>query len=385
MAQFSFSSVVGGNNCSLWTLYKMSYLLLVLTVLFGRFSAEMRPECEMWAKLENRTLPLQDQGHANCTTNKECTGFSCVGIYQGKGLTFGMRVMPCATPPGVEIYGHAPQFNSKNFSHIFTHGSDYAIPGALLNTAMLPENAVIPEVKSLLTGRLEVHLQMNQESHTLTLGLIAKACVNHTCPVRKPVFDHAQIPVPECSNHVEEEKTIKANSVCNINEISSCGQDQICVQASTGRPLGHCQCRQGYSLQDDGTCLSNKEEEELLEKAKMNKKNKNVGEHDPRPIPVATDGSSISKKSNPIFSPNNPAPHKSEGPNGGAIAAGVISVLLVILLASGIAYIVTRTRVVPRLRAHITNTPYEDIIINDRGGQTNLHNNSHRLQHNTPA
>ena len=41
-----------------------------------------RPECQMWAKLENKTLPLQDQGHANCTTNADCTGFTCKGIYQ---------------------------------------------------------------------------------------------------------------------------------------------------------------------------------------------------------------------------------------------------------------------------------------------------------------
>ena len=41
-----------------------------------------KPECQMWAKLENKTLPLQDQGHANCTTNSDCTGFTCKGIYQ---------------------------------------------------------------------------------------------------------------------------------------------------------------------------------------------------------------------------------------------------------------------------------------------------------------
>lgn len=41
-----------------------------------------RAECLMWSKLENQTLPLQDQGHANCSTNNECTGFNCVGLYQ---------------------------------------------------------------------------------------------------------------------------------------------------------------------------------------------------------------------------------------------------------------------------------------------------------------
>ena len=41
-----------------------------------------KAECQMWSKLENKTLPLQDQGHANCTTNSQCTGFDCKGIYQ---------------------------------------------------------------------------------------------------------------------------------------------------------------------------------------------------------------------------------------------------------------------------------------------------------------
>ena len=41
-----------------------------------------RAECQMWGKLENRTLPLQNQGHADCAVNKECTGFMCKGQYQ---------------------------------------------------------------------------------------------------------------------------------------------------------------------------------------------------------------------------------------------------------------------------------------------------------------
>ena len=41
-----------------------------------------RAECQMWGKLENRTLPLQNQGHADCAVNKECTGFMCKGKYQ---------------------------------------------------------------------------------------------------------------------------------------------------------------------------------------------------------------------------------------------------------------------------------------------------------------
>ena len=41
-----------------------------------------RAECQMWGKLENRTLPLQNQGHADCSVNDECTGFMCKGQYQ---------------------------------------------------------------------------------------------------------------------------------------------------------------------------------------------------------------------------------------------------------------------------------------------------------------
>ena len=48
---------------------------------------------------------------------------------QDRGLDFGLTVLPCSTPPGVKIFGSAPQFNAKNFSHVFVHGSDYEIPG----------------------------------------------------------------------------------------------------------------------------------------------------------------------------------------------------------------------------------------------------------------
>jgi hypothetical protein len=103
--------------------------------------------------------------------------------------------------------------------------------------------------------------------------------------------------------------------------------------------------------------MSLKEEDEMIEKQRSaNKKSNNA-----KPLPIAHESGFI-KKATP-----NPAPHIASGSSGGAIAAGVISVLLVILLGSGFAYLITRTRVLPRLRAHITNTPYEDIIINDRG------------------
>ena len=45
-----------------------------------------------------------------------------------------------------------------------------------------------------LKGRLEVHLQVNRDNNTLTLGLTAKACVNSTCIFSKPVFNRTEIP-----------------------------------------------------------------------------------------------------------------------------------------------------------------------------------------------
>ena len=56
-------------------------ILLLLPAAEG-VDDEMKAACEMWSKLENKTLPLQNEGHANCTTNDECTGFNCKGIYQ---------------------------------------------------------------------------------------------------------------------------------------------------------------------------------------------------------------------------------------------------------------------------------------------------------------
>lgn len=148
-----------------------------------------KPECQMWAKLENKTLPLQDQGHANCTTNSDCTGFTCKGIYQDRGLDFGLTVLPCSTPPGVKIFGSAPQFNAKNFSHVFVHGSDYEIPGAILNSSMLAASAVHPASETAqIKGRLEVHLEMNTDKHEMTMGLFIKACINATCLFRKKSF-----------------------------------------------------------------------------------------------------------------------------------------------------------------------------------------------------
>ena len=71
----------------------------------------------------------------------------------------------------------------------------FSLLGALLNVSMLPVDVVgaTPFMKGL-KGRLEVHLKVNHDNNTLTLGLTAKACVNSTCIFNKPVFNRTEIP-----------------------------------------------------------------------------------------------------------------------------------------------------------------------------------------------
>lgn len=235
-----------------------------------------KAECEMWSKLENKTLPLQNQGHANCTTNPDCTGFSCKGIYQEKDISFGMRALPCKSPPGVEIFGYAPQYNTQHFSHIFTHKAEYQVPGALFNFKDLLANGegVKPGLefkKSQLRGVLEVHLKMNHNQNTLTMGLNAKACLDEkTCIFNKPVFNNTEIPVPDCPNDIPTEapelSNTKVNSQCLMTDIAPCGENMLCSQIEAGSSKGVCSCLQGYSVQDDLSCLSIQEEEKAGEK-----------------------------------------------------------------------------------------------------------------------
>ena len=52
-------------------------------------------------------------------------------MLQGSPVMFGMRVLHCQEPPGLELFGHAPQFNANNFSHVFKHGSRCGSSGAV--------------------------------------------------------------------------------------------------------------------------------------------------------------------------------------------------------------------------------------------------------------
>ena len=46
-----------------------------------------------------------------------------------------------------------------------------------------------------------------------------------------------------------------------------------------------------------------------------------------------------------------------------AVAAGVVSVLIILALIVIAAFFINRHRLIPRLRAKLKNTPYEDIVI----------------------
>jgi len=361
-----------------------------------------RAECEMWSKLENKTLPLQNQGHANCTTNPDCTGFSCTGIYQGKDISFGMRALPCKTPPGVEIFGYAPQYNTQHFSHIFTHKAEYEVPGALLNISMLPADGVKPGAESLIRGILEVTLRMNHDTNTLTMGLNAKACVNRTCIFNKPVFNNTEIPVPDCPNAIPTlaPEAVKVNSVCRMSDINACGPNMACNQDEAGAKHGICICLEGYSVQDDKTCLSVQEEEEELAEARLVAASlpadrtqpdtldevealEATNEESARPKKSAfpaSSGSAVAELPRHVTSDSDQEQrvrvetggqsrrHQvvsgAEGErNSGAIAAVVISLLAVFVVGAASIGILMRTSYGTRLRARLTRVPYGDIAI----------------------
>ena len=86
--QFSHCDMYECPHQNVYTIFFFSgsFIVFWVTCWLSAFGLEdhmmHKAECQMWSKLENKTLPLQDQGHANCTTNSQCTGFDCKGIYQ---------------------------------------------------------------------------------------------------------------------------------------------------------------------------------------------------------------------------------------------------------------------------------------------------------------
>jgi len=66
-----------------------------------------------------------------------------------------------------------------------------------------------------------------------------------------------------------------------------------------------------------------------------------------------------------------PEGDSSASSGGGSTAlAVVISVFVVLALLAAAAFVVLRTRLAPRLRARLTSTPYEDIVINRRRSES---------------
>ena len=61
------------------------------------------------------------------------------------------------------------------------------------------------------------------------------------------------------------------------------------------------------------------------------------------------------------------SPRKREVSKSGTIAAVAVSLMMVLIIIGVGFFVMTRTTVGTRLRARLTNTPYGDIIVSDRG------------------
>ena len=105
-------------------------------------------------------------------------------------MSFGVRVLPCRATPGVEVYGYAPQFNKEHFSHVFEHESEYTVPGTLLNASLL-SGGVQPDAD--VVGKIQVHIERTKPDR-LIMGLVLKVCLESKCILKKPIFEHTEIP-----------------------------------------------------------------------------------------------------------------------------------------------------------------------------------------------
>jgi len=291
-------------------------------------------------------MPLQDQGHATCVTNADCTGFKCSGMYKEQPVNFGMKVLNCQVPPGLWLFGHAPMYNAYNFSHVFKHGQRYKVPGAMLTDGNINMTESVPGLPSLPGGvpglniYFLVSMEHYPENHTLRIGLEINACMNTSmmhpdalahmgtdkpeemCILRKPIFNNTEIPVPQCKETYPAPTLV--GEMCNVNEVGGCGEFQTCAQEAEGETMGRCECLSSYMAKSDRTCI----DKTLRAQAQ-------------------------------------PRVHTEPGSTSGLVG-GVVSVLVVLALLVLILGLVHRFRLVPRLRARLTNTPYEDIVVSDR-------------------
>ena len=94
-------------------------------------------------------------------------------------------------------------------------------------------------------------------------------------------------------------------------------------------------------------------EKEKKKKATKQSSQRQPKSHDPygRGLPVTSDDGEDSAE---------------EG--GGGAVAGVVIFLIVVAVVGVGAFVILRTRLAPRLRARLTNTPYGDIVGGTAGG-----------------
>ena len=77
----------------------------------------------------------------------------------------------------------------------------FLIPGAILNSSMLPTSAVLPSSETeSIKGRLEVQIHMDKDAQIMKMGLIIKACINATCLFTRKVFDGTEVPGKKKNN-----------------------------------------------------------------------------------------------------------------------------------------------------------------------------------------
>ena len=72
--------------------------------------------------------------------------------------------------------------------------------------------------------------------------------------------------------------------------------------------------------------------------------------HDPSGLPITSGGDGEEDLAS------------AEGEGGGSAVAGVVIFLIVVAVVGVGAFVILRTRLAPRLRARLTNTPYGDIV-----------------------
>ena len=61
------------------------------------------------------------------------------------------------------------------------------------------------------------------------------------------------------------------------------------------------------------------------------------------------------------------SPRRDEASNNGTIAAVAVSLMMVLIMIGVGFFVATKTTVGTRMRARLTNTPYGDITVSDRG------------------